>query len=119
GQAVAAAPDPLPGRIAVCDLFGHQLLLLLFRFAVDDGQHFVFPHDEVLLAIELDLLTRVLAEEDHVARLDVERDALAVLLDLSAAGGDHLAALRLFLRAVRDDDASAFLLALREAANDD
>src|SRR4030095_14924807 len=34
----------------------------------DDRQHFVLPHDEVLLTIELDLLTRVLAEQDHVPR---------------------------------------------------
>ena len=57
------------------------LPLLLRRLrAFDDGQHFVFAHDEVFLAIELDLLAGVLAEEDEVAGLDVERDALAVVL---------------------------------------
>src|SRR5205809_2568621 len=42
--------------------FASQLLLFLgFASAVfDDGQHFVFAHDEVFLAIELDLLARVL-----------------------------------------------------------
>src|ERR1700681_3364531 len=40
--------------------------LLLFRrpAAVNDGQHLVLAHDEVLLAIEVDLLARVLPEED-------------------------------------------------------
>src|SRR6266511_838102 len=40
------------------------LLFLCGLVAVDDGQHVVLAHDEVLLAIELDLLARVLAEED-------------------------------------------------------
>src|SRR5256885_1831622 len=44
------------------------LLLLLLRFlravavVFDDGEHFVFAHDEEVLTIELDLLAGVLAE---------------------------------------------------------
>ena len=61
------------------------------------AENFVFAHDEVFLTIELDFLPGVLAEEDEVACLDVERDALAVVLRLAVAGGDDLALLRLFL----------------------
>ena len=98
---------------------------LLFIFcsrcsaAVDDGQHFVLAHDEVLLAIELDFLARVLAEEDQIARLDIERDALAVVVHLAVAGGDDLALLRLLFGRVRDDDPADFLLAFFKAPNDE
>src|SRR4029450_2309012 len=50
-------------------------LRLRRRPAADDGQYFVLAHDEVLLAIELDLRARVLAEEDQVAGLHIEGDA--------------------------------------------
>ena len=78
GQLVDAAQDR-PAATArrtqsVLPLMSRLLLLLLRVVAVfDDGEHFVFAHDEVFLAIELDLLAGVLAEEDEVAGLDVER----------------------------------------------
>src|ERR1700687_5150535 len=62
---------------------------------VDRGEDFVFLHDQVLHAVELDLLTGVLAEENRVAGLDVQRHALALVVDLAVAHRDHLAALRL------------------------
>src|SRR5262245_45758570 len=49
--------DPMPA-----------LLLAFFRFgrgALDDAQHFVLAHDEVLLTIELDFLTGILSEQDQ------------------------------------------------------
>ena len=66
-----------------------------FGLAFDDGQHVILFHDEVLFAIQLDLLARILAEEDPVARFDVERDPLAVVFHLPAAGGDDRTLLRL------------------------
>src|SRR2546422_11597955 len=87
----------------ICFAIVCLLLFVFLHAAFDDGQHFVFSHDEVLLAIELDLLTRVFAEENLIARLDVERDALAVFHH-ALAGGDHGAALRLLFRRVRNDD---------------
>src|SRR6478672_2950183 len=67
----------------------------------DDRQHFVLPHDEVLFTIERDVLTRILAEQNHIARLDIERDARAPVLDSAAAGSDDRASLRLLFRTVR------------------
>jgi len=52
---------------------------LLLGVAFDDGQHVVLFQDEVLLAFQLDLLARILAEQDPVAGFDVERDPLAVV----------------------------------------
>ena len=46
---------------------------------------------QVLLAVELHFGAAVLAEEDAVADLDVERADLAVLEDLAVADGDDLA----------------------------
>jgi hypothetical protein len=48
---------------------------------------------------------RVLAEEDGVPGLHVEREDLAVVLRLALAGGDDLALLGLLLGSVGDDDA--------------
>src|SRR4029077_13388536 len=82
-----------PTRVRRVDGPGPSLLLLLVAGAVlfDHGEYFVFAHDEVFLTFELDLLARVLAEEDQVAGLDVEGDALAVVLRLAVAGCDNLA----------------------------
>src|SRR4051812_47735514 len=79
-------------------------LLLFLRSvlaAFDDGQHLVLAHDEELVALEFDFLAGVLAEQDRVARFDVERHAFAVVLGLAAADGNHLALLRLFLSGIR------------------
>ncbi len=86
---------------------------------LEDGQHLVFTHDQVLVAVYLDLLARVLAEQDGVAFLHVQRGALAVVLDLAGAGGNDFALLRLFLGRVRDDDPADLLLTFLDALDDD
>ena len=79
GQLVDAAQDRLPRLLAVHNLFCHVVLspYLLSAFvgcaAFDDGEDFVLAHDEVLLAIELDLLPEYLPKRMRVAGLDVER----------------------------------------------
>src|SRR4030095_14785803 len=88
------------------------------RLLRDHSEDFLFAHDEVLLAVQLDLLARVLAEEDRVAFLDVERRHLAVLLDLALAHRDDFALLGLFLRAVRNDDPADFLFAFLDPLDD-
>src|SRR6185436_17603401 len=62
----------------ICFAILISLLLLFLRVATaDDAQYFVFSHDEVFLALELDLLPRVLAEEDEVTGLHVRQLARA------------------------------------------
>src|SRR4029453_13474547 len=80
----------------------------------EDAEHVLLPHGEVLLAVQLDLAPGVLAEQDAVARLDVERKPLAGLGHLAGADRDHLALLGLFLGGVGDDDAPVLLVPLRE-----
>src|ERR1700676_317669 len=94
-------------------------LLLLRSAALDDGQHLVLAHDQVLLAIELDLLARVLAEEDQIARFDIEGHALALVVPLAVAGRNDPALLGLLLGRVRDDDPADLLAPPFKALNDD
>src|SRR5215213_8790710 len=61
--------------------------------------------DEVLLAVVLDLGAAVLAVDDLVADGDVERHAVAVVVDAAGADREDLALLGLLLRGVRDDQA--------------
>ena len=67
-------------------------------------------HDQEILAVDLDLGARPLAEQDAVAGLDVERDELAALVAGAGADGDDLALLRLLLGGVGNDDAALRLL---------
>ena len=76
----------------------------------------VLAEDDVLDAVDLDLGAGVLAEQDAVARLHVERADLAVLEDLAVADGDDLALDRLLLGGVGDDDAALGLLSPRRGA---
>src|SRR6267142_5218263 len=104
----------------ICFAIVSFLLLLLLRIAAfDDGQHFVFAHDEVFLAIELDLLAGILAEEDLVTGLDVQRDALAVVFGLAVSGRDDFALLGFFFGRVGNDDPADLLFAFFEALNNE
>src|SRR5256712_10409135 len=75
---------------------------------LENGEDVFLAHDQVLLVIELHLGAGVLAEQDLVPGLHVERDLLALVGDLAVADGDHPGLLRLLLGGVRDDD-PAFL----------
>jgi hypothetical protein len=85
---------------------------------VQDAHDVGLLHDEELLTAELDLGARPLAEQDPVARLDVERAELALVVQRAGADGDDFAFLRLFLGGVGDDDAARRLLFGRHAANE-
>src|SRR6266508_1454099 len=87
--------------------------------ALDHAEDVLLAHDEVLLAVDLDLGARVLRKEDAVPGLDVQRADLAVLQDLAVSDGDHLALDRLLLGRIGDDDAALRLLLLLDALHDD
>src|SRR5271168_2363649 len=57
-------------------------------------------HDQKLIAVELDLGARPLAEQHAIAGLDVHRDELAILVAAAGSDGDDLALLRLLLGGV-------------------
>src|SRR5206468_189428 len=88
----APATRRAPGRFLRC--------LLL-----DDGEDVARREDEVLLTGVLDLGAAVLAVQDDVADLDVQRDAVAVVVDPARADGEDSALLRLLLGGVGNDDA--------------
>src|SRR5688572_16156441 len=127
----ASASWLTPRRIACRDCSPYticfaidRLLLLglgrgLGRAFFKDCEHFVFAHDEKFLTVELDLLPGILPEEDAVARLDVERDALPVVLGFAVASRDDLALLRLLLGGIRDDDPADSLFAFVDARDDE
>src|SRR5712692_3073436 len=82
---------------------------------LENGEDVFLAHDQIFLVFDLHFGAGVLAEQDLVAGLDVERDLLAVVTDLAVAGGDDLALLRLFLRGIGDDDAAFLDLLLLQA----
>src|SRR3970040_1411501 len=103
--------DRAPGH---CGRPGTYRAPRLLSPLLKDAEDVLLAEDQVLLVVQRHFGSRVLAEQDLVAGLDVEGDLLAVLVDLAVADGDHLALLGLFLGAVRNDDAAlpGFLLFL-------
>src|SRR5438552_4956247 len=88
----------------------------LLRF--DDAEDVLLAEDQVLLAVELDFVARVLAEQHPIALLDVGRQDLAVFAPAGPDGHDQ-PLLGLLLGRVRDDDPSgAALLALLDPLHD-
>ena len=78
--------------------------------AVQNAEDFVLAHDEVFLAVQLDIAARVLPEEDAVADLHVQRNQLAILQALSLADSDDFAFLRLLFCGIRDEQPADGLL---------
>src|ERR671919_175947 len=60
----------------------------------DDAQNVAFLHDDQVFATDLDLGARPFAEQDAVARLDVERRHLALFRLGAGANSDDFAFLR-------------------------
>src|SRR5580698_5722901 len=81
------------------------LLARSLRGAGELGKDFFLAQDQQLFVFDLDFRAAVLAEQDAVTRLDVERDQFA-LFALAGADGDYFAFLLLFFGGVGDDDAA-------------
>src|SRR5262249_42334640 len=86
---------------------------------VEDAEHFVFAHDEIFVVIQFDIAAGVLAEQDAVAGLDVQRYGGAVLEALAFSDGDDFALLGLFLGGVGDVQAALHLLFLLDPFDHD
>src|SRR6516165_10000687 len=84
--------------------------LLLGLHVGDDAHDVALLHDEELLAVDLDLGARPLAEQHAITNLDVDRDQLAGLVAATRADGDDFALRRFFLGSVRNDDTACGLL---------
>jgi len=67
----------------------------------------ILAHDDVLSAIQFDLVAGILAEQDAVTGFDVEGDHFAVVQPLALPDGHHFTFLGFFLSRIGDDDAVA------------
>src|SRR6185312_15640599 len=94
-------------------------LLLRGGDALEHAHDVGLLHDQEILAVDLDLGARPLAEQHDVADLHVDRGELAALVAATRADGDDFALARLFLRSVRNDDATGSLLLGVDALDDD
>src|SRR5437763_11902592 len=79
-------------------------------FSVDHRKDVVLAQDQVLGAVDLDLVARVLREEDLVAGLHFQLSQAAVLDHLAVTDGDDQRLLGFFLRRVRDEEPAAGLV---------
>src|SRR3954454_18099151 len=86
--------------------------------AGDLGQDVALAQDQQVLAVDHDLRAAVLRVQDLVALGDVERDALAVVVELAVADRQDLALLRLLLGSVRKDDAGSSRRVLLDSLDD-
>src|SRR5258708_3306949 len=84
--------------------------LLLGGGKIGDNAHDVaLLHDQQFLTVELDLGARPFAEEHAVADLEVDRDQLAGFVAATRADGGAFPLRRLFLGAIRNNDAASGL----------
>ena len=77
-----------------------------------NAEDFVLAHDQELFTIQLDVAAGILAEQDAIANLDIQRHEFAVFQALALADGHDFAFLRFFLRGIGDVKATlhGFLL---------
>jgi hypothetical protein len=84
--------------------------------ALDHAHDVGLFHDQELLTADLDFAPRPFAEQNDVARFEIEGNELAALIAGSRSHRNDLALLRLLLDGVGNDDAAlALLLALKPA----
>src|SRR5690606_35759555 len=86
--------------------------------SAEQGVDVVFPHHQVLVAVELDLGAAVLAEQDLVAGLDLGGTHAAVVEHLALAHRHHLALDRLLGGRVGDHDPAGGHLLFFHALDD-
>src|SRR6186713_3010499 len=97
-----ASPENLTSLAAISN---HSLNKRVRCTVSGDHAHDVgLLHDQEFLAVELDLCARPLAEQHAVARFQVDRNELAVLVAAAGADCNDFAFLRLLLGGIRDDD---------------
>src|SRR5215475_3586655 len=93
--------------------------LLLGSGGFEHAHDVAFLHDQEVLAVDLDLGARPLAEQHAVADLDVDRNQLAALVAAAGANGDDFTLGGLFLGRVGNDDAASGLLFCVDALDHD
>jgi hypothetical protein len=110
-RSAAALPEDPVHRAATRG--GKRQVLLL-----DDSEEVFFAHHQQLIAIDLDGLAAVLAEQDPVADADVQRNEIALVIALARADGQDFTLIGLFGGVVGDDDSGSGLGFLFKALDD-
>src|SRR5579864_817070 len=87
--------------------------------AFNHGHDVFFAHDHELFTVDLHLVPAVLAEQDLVADLHIERPDRAVFENLALADRDDLSLHRLLGRGIGNDDAAGGGTLLFQAFHDD
>src|SRR5829696_2911118 len=114
-----AAMSLPPGLGELVSAKGGSGRLLLGDRLLDDAHDVGFLHDQEILAVDPHLGAGPLAEQHAIARPDVERRQLAVLVAGARPDGHDFAFLRLLFGGIRNDDAALRLLIRLDAADDD
>src|SRR5687768_2370232 len=86
--------------------------------AHEDGENVGLAQDDVIDAVELDLVSGVLSEEHPITRLDDQGNDVALFDDPAGPHRDDFGLLGLFLRGFRDEQSTARLLLALETANE-
>src|SRR5215831_8856553 len=94
-----------------------SLAAMVVSLLLDDAEDVVLAQNQVVDAVDLDLVAAVLAEQHAVALLDGQRAELPLVVRLAVADGDHLGLGRLLLGGVGDDDPPLGLLFLGDATD--
>src|SRR5438105_2392522 len=105
-------------RTSLAGIVSSPVTKLVCLRAFDDAHDVFLAHHEELIALDLDGLARVLAEQDTVANLDVDRNQLALVILLALADGDDLALVGLLCGGVGNDDATRGLALFFDALDD-
>src|SRR5437660_1749144 len=85
----------------------------------ENSQNFVFFHDQEIFAIELNLGSGILAEQDPVALFYCQGEYLAFIVRAALADGDDFALLRLVFGAIRNDDSATSRFSFFHATHQD
>src|SRR5664279_2551049 len=93
--------------------------LCRYRLCVQNSEDFVLTHDHVFFPIQLDVAAGVLAKQDAVAHLNIERHHLAVFQALAFTYGYYFAFLRFFLRGIGDIQTTLHLFLLLDPFDHD
>src|SRR5438105_1101811 len=89
------------------------------KSSIHDRQDVVLGHDQVVLAVQRDLIAGVGREQHAVSLLDLEWGTLTVVEQFAIAQAQDLALLRLFLGRVRQDNtAGCFFFGLESLDHD-
>src|ERR1039457_46995 len=73
------------------------------RFLLDDSEDVVFSHHQKVITINLNFGAGILAEQHHIANLDIQRQDFTFFSLLAIAAGYDLSALRFLFCGFRDE----------------